>query len=217
MGKYAVIDLEMCSINRGITEIPYPHKNEIIEIGAVLLDDSFEVKDKFMTYVSPEYGKVDSFIQKLTGITPQDTDGAPKIKEALEAFTSWLPDDAEIVTWSENDDAQLRSEMSAKGIRIPKLEKALDTYIDCQIIFSEKMDSPKVYRLSEALTITDTDYEDGAHDALVDAYNTALLFGKLQQNQTLELNSYYRSENEKEHLSSNPFADLFKDFDFDEE
>ena len=49
---------------------------------------SFEVKDKFMTYVSPEYGKVDSFIQELTGITPQDTDGAPKIKEALNRYNA---------------------------------------------------------------------------------------------------------------------------------
>ncbi len=212
MSKYAVIDLEMCRINRTFEKIPYPCKSEIIQIGAVLLNNSFEVTEKFMSYVSPAYGIVDSYIESLTGITRKNTNSAPDLKDALEAFTSWLPDDATIVTWSENDEAQLRKEMAAKRIVIPKLGDMLSSYVDCQVIFGEKMNSPKVYSLSEALTITDINYEDGAHDALVDAYNTALLFAKLQNEENLTLNRYYYSEGKDEHLSSNPFAELLKDF-----
>ena len=38
----------------------------------------------------------------------------------------------------------------------------------------------KKYKLSEALSIADISYDDGAHDALVDAKNTARLFAKTQ-------------------------------------
>lgn len=210
MSNYVVIDLEMCRVNHTVRNSTYPCKTEIIQIGAVLLDDSYGIKDRFMTHVRPEYGTVDTYIQKLTGISRQDTDPAPGLAEALGAFSAWLPEDAILITWSENDTKQLLGEMAGKGIKCGKLEKIAAEYIDSQILFAEKMNnSLRKYRLSEALTIADIEYEDGAHDALVDACNTALLFSKMQKEETLVLNPYYRSENEEEHLSFNPFADLF--------
>lgn len=46
--------------------------------------------------------------------------------------------------------------------------------------------------MSEALVAADINYEDGAHDGLVDAYNTALLFAKMEKEEELTLNSYYQ-------------------------
>ena len=54
------------------------------------------------------------------------------------------------------------------------------------------MNSPKCYKLSEALIAADIMYEDGAHDGLVDAYNTALLFAKIERESELVLNPYYK-------------------------
>ena len=69
----------------------------------------------------------------------------------------------------------------------------LDSWIDCQKTFGEKLNSERCYRLSEALVAADIIYEDGAHDGLVDAYNTALLFAKMEKEDELSLNPYYRS------------------------
>lgn len=55
------------------------------------------------------------------------------------------------------------------------------------------MNSAKCYKLSEALIAADIMYEDGAHDGLVDAYNTALLFIKMEKEPQLVLNSYYQN------------------------
>ena len=67
MSKYVVFDLEMCKIPKHIkTENLHM---EIIEIGAVLLDEAYKEVDSFKTYIKPEYGFVDNFIEKLTGIT----------------------------------------------------------------------------------------------------------------------------------------------------
>ena len=150
MSKYVIVDLEMCRVPKGFKRENFKCACELIEIGAVLLDDSYEIIDRFKTYVSPEYGEVDSFIQKLTGITKADTINAPSTKEALEAFVNWLPEDAILVSWSDNDERQIRKEVELKNLEVPGLERYLESWEDCQKTFSEKMNSQKNYRLSEA-------------------------------------------------------------------
>lgn len=109
MSRYVVFDLEMCKVPRSIkTEALHM---EIIEIGAVLLDETYNEIDSFKTYIKPQYGFVDEFIKNLTGITVAETKNAPETKQALEMFAKWIPDDAVLVTWSENDEHQLRKEM----------------------------------------------------------------------------------------------------------
>lgn len=189
MSKYVVFDLEMCKVPKSIkTEALHM---EIIEIGAVLLDETYKEIDSFKTYIKPQYGFVDEFIKNLTGITVAETKNAPETKQALEMFTKWIPDDAVLVTWSENDEHQLRKEMEYKNIDIPKLNKMLDEYIDSQLDFSDIMDSDRQYSLYEALVLGDIDFDEDIHDALVDARNTALLFAKMETEEEFKFISYY--------------------------
>ena len=210
MNKFVVLDLEMCNVPKA-KKASYNPRQEVIEIGAVLVDD-FKIVDTFKTYVSPEFGYIDTFIHDLTGISRKDTSEAPHFKEALEQFLKWVPEDAVLVTWSENDTYQIRKEALHKNIEIDVLNEFIENYIDCQILFSEKTDSDKNYRLSEALIIADIDYDEGAHDALVDAHNTALLFIKLNTENPLKLNPYYT--NKPESTGYNPFADLLLKYQF---
>ncbi len=91
MSQYAVVDLEMCKVPNESKKGKYPYSHETIQIGAVLLDDSYEIKEKFVTYVSPQYGYIDNFISNLTGIHRNDVKDAPLMKEALQRFVDWLP------------------------------------------------------------------------------------------------------------------------------
>lgn len=193
MSKYAVVDLEMCKVPYGVKKDKFRWARETIQIGAVLLDESLEVIDEFMTYVSPEYGFIDTFIKNLTGINRGDVATAPTMEEALQAFVDWLPEDAKAVSWSNSDEIQIRHEVEAKGINISRMDDILENWIDCQKTFAEKMHNQRCYKLSEALVAADIIYEDGAHDGLVDAYNTALLFAKMEREEELVLNPYYRT------------------------
>lgn len=204
MSKYVIVDLEMCYVPRGIKRDVYNWRNELIQIGAVVVDEALNITDEFMTLVSPEFGAIDNFIEKLTGIPKKAVKGAPKVKDALEMFVSWLPSDSVLVSWSENDENQIRKEIEAKNISIEGLENYLDNWVDCQKTFAEKMDTQKNYKLSEALIISDIDYDEGEHDALVDAKNTAQLFIKMEREPELILNPYYC--NQKEEETYNPFA-----------
>ena len=67
-----------------------------------------------------------------------------------------------------------------------------------------------MYNLTEALTISGIDYEDGAHDALVDACNTAMLFVKMETEPEMCLIDCYSSETDDDmRLTYNPFAEFF--------
>lgn len=210
MSKYVIVDLEMCNVPKGIKRDAYNWRNEVIQIGAVVVDESLNITDEFMTLVSPEFGAIDNFIEKLTGISRKTVQGAPKVKEALELFVNWLPSDAVLVSWSENDENQIRKEIETKNILVEGLNDYLDTWVDCQKTFGEKMNAQKNYKLSEALIIADIDYDDGEHDALVDAKNTAQLFVKMEREPVLVLNPYY--SNQKEEETYNPFAALLANY-----
>ena len=85
MSSYIVIDLEMCSVQR-ISRRSFSHKTEIIQIGAVLLSENFQPLGEFSSFVCPRYGKIDHFIQNLTGISERDVKKAPSIEDALRAL-----------------------------------------------------------------------------------------------------------------------------------
>lgn len=189
--KYIVLDLEMCDVPSGEKREVFNSPKELIQIGAVMLDSEYNIIDHFDMLVKPEYGTVTPNIQKLTGISPKDVQNATDTENALALFEKWIPENSILVTWSENDARQLDDELYFKDICLNKLYDFLDDYIDCQEIFSEKMETNRVYQLSEALAIANIDYDENIHNAHADAYNTALLFKKLQTEDKLTLSPYY--------------------------
>lgn len=213
MCSYAIVDLEMCNVPSGEKRKRLPCKQEIIQIGAVLLDRDYKICDHFMTYVQPEFGVLDSFISKLTGITCDHLFGAPKFAEALGQFIAWLPEDARLVSWSPNDEIQMRRETDSKGIHLSALEGMFDEWLDCQETFGEIMGVARNYGLVEALNVSSIDYDENIHDALTDAKNTALLFAKMEREKDTGFRlSPYLGAGNGESFRNTPFADLLKGF-----
>lgn len=211
MSNFVVVDLEMCNVPKS----GHKHlRNELIQIGAVLLDDELKIADCFMTFVHPVFGFIDDRIRKLTGISNEDVKDAPEAKEALEMFVNWLPEDAVIVSWSTNDEHQIRVEAHHKKIYIPGLFELFPSWTDCQKTFSDKIEVNRCYRLSDALSIAGVEYEEGFHDALTDARNTAMLFRKMQTEEVFTVSVYYIKEEQVDHLTYNPFKDLFSQYGF---
>lgn len=197
---YVVLDLEMCNVNRTMAR-QYGLKNEIIQVGAVLLDQGFEKAGEFNRYVKPVYGRIDGFIHKLTGIDVSDVSDAEDLETVLREFLSWMPEDAVIVSWSMSDRGQLFGEMRAKGICFEELDRRYESWVDCQQIFGERINVSRCYSLEEALVAADIVTDGRAHNGLADAYNTALLYAKLSTEQEFQMNPYYRQAREAKHDS----------------
>ena len=191
MGKYVVIDLEMCPV-ASEKRRNFHCGHEIIQIGAAFMNEELEIVDTFSCYVRPDFGKLDPFIQGLTGICWEDLKDAPCLKDALQQFFAWLPEEmVTAVTWSGTDESQLRREMEAKELPLEETSARIGSWVDCQAMFAEKMRIKRCYSLQEALIASDIFPEGRAHNGMVDAYNTALLFRKLLTEEEFRLNPYY--------------------------
>ncbi len=178
--KYIVVDLEMNNVNRA-SEARTICSMETIEIGAVMLDDNLKEISSFRTYVKPEYNEyIEKKITKLTGITSEMVQNAPKFNEALKMFTSWClgtGDDVKIYAWSESDFDQISKEIVLKQYDISDGEKLflLESWSDFQDEFDSHLGFERQVSLKMALEMAGVDFSGREHDALNDARNTAEL------------------------------------------
>lgn len=196
-----VIDLEMCRIGNEYRRKEFPHRHEIIQIGAVMLDEEGQLIDEISIFVHPVYGRVDRFIQDLTGIHEKMLTNAPLIRDALSQLLAWAGDDCKkVYAWSSSDRAQLMHEIQCKNIDLPGLKEFMDIdhWVDYQRVFSTRFQFSWSLNLQQALDMTDTDTEGHVHNGLDDARNTARLISKLEMNPDfiLPIHNYTSSEDE---------------------
>jgi len=210
--KYVVVDLEFCKVPKSCKRKEYRLSNEIIQIGAVLLDVDLTVTKKFSINVHPEYGFIDSHIKSLTGITPKDVKDAPTIGEALRIFSEWIPDEeVGCVCWSNSDYNQIVKEMEAKCIDNEKIIRVFENWIDAQEMFNQKIANGRNFSLKEAVIASDICTDVREHNGLDDAYNTALIFAKMTANPEFAINEIYEAAVNYEPEPLNVcIGDLFK-------
>ncbi len=180
--KYIVVDLEMNPLGKGYIEQKKICKNEIIEIGAVVLDETYQEIDSFVTYVKPQMNtRIEKHIVDLTQITMDMLSDAPCFAEAAKMFLEWclhLQDDTQFVQWSTTDISQFTSEVLMKNIHLSgEYTKLIHDWHDFQKEFGDALGLDNQISLQNALQYAGLDFAGQAHDALSDARNTALLMG----------------------------------------
>jgi len=154
---------------------------EIIEIGAVMLDEDNERISDFKSYIKPQYNdEIESRITNLTGITTDMVFSAEDFMSALMDFVKWCGDISDIeaiYAWSDNDYRQLVNELKLKKIKAdPGINGLLERWCDFQKIFSDKVGLDRPMKLKNAIEAVGRTFIGKAHDALTDAINTADLF-----------------------------------------
>ena len=178
--NYIILDFEMNPIAKKYKEARAISTNEIIEIGAVILDEKFVVMGEFKTLVKPQYNDVIfPKCESLTGIYTNMVEGAPTFTTAYEMFVNWCEsygDEYEIYAWSESDYNQLVSEMTLKNYSNEAMLKPLEKWFDFQKEYKDKLGLEKIMSLEKALNYAGLTFQGRKHDALWDAKNTAELF-----------------------------------------
>lgn len=214
--NHLVIDLEMCKVPKHYRTSNYNHANEIIQIGAVLLDENFEIIKKINQYVRPKYGVLDHFITNLTGIENHKIKNAPLLEEVLLYMQDWLGEcEYKIYAWSPSDYSQLKHEIVSKNITGGRINEFMNVerWIDYQQVYGKRFDIPRSVSLEEALVCCNIDVDGRLHDGLDDAANTAKLIKLLEQNPDFVLcqNEIFK-EKEEEPLKFS-LGDLFAGLD----
>ena len=158
--------------------LPVQIRGEIIQIGAVRLSDTQEVKDEFQVLVRPKYYRhLNRRVSKLTGIKESRllSEGIP-FPEAAEKFRSWCGEDIVFLTWGFDDITILR-----ENLQLFSLDTGwTDRWFNAQMMFNAQTDGSNAQKaLKTAMEIFGIEATRPAHDALGDAYHTALICARL--------------------------------------
>ena len=158
--------------------LPVQIRGEIIQIGAVRVTEDQQVTDEFQILIKPKYYRhLNRRVSKLTGIkeTQLREEGVP-FPEAIEAFRNWCGEDIIFLTWGFDDIGILRENLMLFNLNTDFTEK----WYNAQMIFNAQTDGSTAQKaLKTAMEIFGIEATRPAHDALGDAYHTALICARL--------------------------------------
>ena len=178
--KHVVVDLEMNPVSREFREVRRKLNEEVIEIGAVRLDENFQQEAEFQCYVKPEYGPFKTHITSLTGITQAMVADKKTYAACFQDFVDWVgEEETKIYSWSMSDIKQLRSECRYK---LPDfdIEWLNERWVDLQQEFDDRLGLHNSLALKHALGAMDHKFEGTQHTALADAINTSAILTLMQ-------------------------------------
>ena len=178
--KHVVVDLEMNAVIREFREVRRKLNEEVIEIGAVRLDENFQQEAEFQCYVKPEYGPIKKHITSLTGITQAMVADKKTYAACFQDFVDWVgEEETKIYSWSMSDIKQLRSECRYK---LPDFDIGWlnARWVDLQQEFDDRLGLHNSLALKHALGAMDHKFEGTQHTALADAINTSAILTLMQ-------------------------------------
>jgi len=131
---YIVFDLEFnmfFKFNEGDYANP-ALKSEIIQIGAVKLNELLECIGEFNSMIKPViYKRINPYVKKKTTInTKQVNQGTPFV-QTIEGFNSWVGEDSVLCSWGHDDILGLRDNSQFFGTK----SLSFDRFINIQQIY----------------------------------------------------------------------------------
>ena len=180
--NYIVLDMEWNQPWPGSPSsrkvLPVQIRGEIIQIGAVRVTEDQQVADEFQVLIKPKYyRRLNRRVSKLTGIKEADLrdNGIPMV-EAMHRFRAWCGEDVIFLTWGFDDITILRENLKLYGID----DSWVSRWYNAQMIFNAQTDGSTAQKaLKTAMEMFQIEATRPAHDALGDAYHTALICTKL--------------------------------------
>lgn len=179
--NYVVVDLEwnqaMNSQASVFNKLPIRLRGEIIEIGAVKLNEDMTPGEEFTVDVKPVYFKRMHYkVKKLTGFDKERLNNGLPFPEALAKFREWCGDGVTFLTWGYDDRGIME-----QNIIIHDLDwDWIEDWVNLQLIYSMQVSGDREQKsLASAMEHFGIEQTRVAHDALGDAYNTGLVCSHL--------------------------------------
>lgn len=216
--RHIVIDFEMNPVDGKREDAHLLPKSEIIQIGAVKLDEDYNVIDSFNAFVCPQLNdKITKHITQITGITTEQVGNAEGLESVLQDFSRWIGEEnSRIYAWSKNDLMQLREECAYKGIAIPD---NMGKWIDFQAVYGVLT---RLSRRGRKISLTaaaerfciDVDKQK-LHGALYDAELTTKLLVPFLNGEYIALMELYRVNTKKQPMTQtigDKWGDILRQF-----
>ena len=155
--------------------------NQILQIGAVKLDDNFNIVDTFERTIKSSFSKkVSKRFAELTGITKEDMLAGIPLDAAIDEYNGWVGENAVTMTWSDSDIYTLIE--NEKNLVDNKFR--IEKYLDLQKYIQGEMRIRGIpvtsqISLSNAASLLDVDIDEALlHNAKADSIAGAALLKK---------------------------------------
>ena len=180
--NYIVLDMEWNQPWPGSPSakkvLPVAIRGEIIQIGAVRETEDQRGCDENQVLIKPKYYRhLNRRVSKLTGIKePRLREEGVPFPEAMELFRTWCGENVVFLTWGFDDIGILRENLQLFNIPTGWT----DRWYNAQMIFNAQTDGSTAQKaLKTAMEMFGIQATRPAHDALGDAYHTALICARL--------------------------------------
>ena len=180
--NYIVLDMEWNQPWPGSPSarkvLPVQIRGEIIQIGAVRITEDQQLADEFQVLIKPKYyRRLNRRVSKLTGIKESRLrEEGISMVDAMEQFRGWCGEEVIFLTWGFDDITILRENLQLYGIA----DDWVSRWYNAQMIFNAQTDgSTSQKALKTAMEIFGIEASRPAHNALGDAYHTALICARL--------------------------------------
>ncbi|MCR5368937.1 MULTISPECIES: 3'-5' exonuclease [Eubacterium] len=197
--NYIVFDLEWNQSPYGQSGEHPRMPFEIIEIGAVKLNDQFEIIDEYTSLIKPKlYKKLHRSIRAMLNYSEEELKTGKSFKDACSEFLKWCGDDYSFCTWGASDLYYLQSNMDFYYME--KLAFPLKFYNIQQIYADMYDDEGKISKLEKACSELKIPEDEPFHAAINDAKYTARVLAKIKPDNLEERYTFdiYRHPKKKE-------------------
>ena len=145
-------------------------ESEIIEIGAVKLNQDYEILEEFDTFVRPTFHPaISDYCTQLTSIKQSDVSNASEFIDAMSKFEAWCGNDVQFMSWGFYDRNQIIRECNWKKYK-GKMPQLINNHVSAK---HKIMSFENVARLSldAALKRFKMQFEGTPHRGIDDTRN----------------------------------------------
>ncbi len=195
--NYVVFDLEWNQCPDGkayeVEGMPF----EIIEIGAIKLNEEKVIVDSFHELVKPTvYKWIHARTREVIHLDYYNLLEGDEFPETVTRFLEWCGEDYIFCTWGNQDLSELQRNM--KFFQMLELLRGPILYYDVQKLFSLCFEDGKVRRsLEDAVDMLRISKDLSFHRALTDAYYTGIVLQRIDKEEIFEYTSLDVYQNPK--------------------
>lgn len=175
--NFVTVDLEW---NGSFVKKVHSYFNEIIEVGAVKLDEHLQEIDRFQAIIRPVVSKkLTALVTDLTSITDDDVSDGGTFTGAMAALSKWIgKTETVILTWSTTDLLVLLE--NYRYFRKTDTIPFMTAYVDLQAYYQQRQELPSAQQvgLSRACEQLGISEEDVSHHRALD---DSILTGRVLQ------------------------------------
>lgn len=168
--NYIIFDLEATCVKDHDPDF----RNEIIEIGAICLDEEANYIRASNEFIKPKINPILSdFCKELTTISQEQVDISRTFPHVINDFREWIGNEYLLCSWGDYDRKQLMKDCILHGIEYDWVQDHFNIKNDFARIFNMKPCGMK-----KALQIAEIPLEGTHHRGIDDAINISKIFLK---------------------------------------